>query len=113
VGLVLKKLFMKTESTFVKPGSQLLFTCDPEDFWREVRRIIKEEVSGSGRLATENADEEPPMGSQSLYKIKDLCRIFSVSKPTIYEWIRIGKLHPRRIKRRVFFLEKDLKELLG
>jgi len=53
-----------------------------------------------------------PIGNQSLYKIKDLCRIFSVSKPTIYEWIRLGKLKPRRIKRGVFFLEKDVKALL-
>jgi predicted site-specific integrase-resolvase len=52
------------------------------------------------------------MGDQTLYKIKDLCRIFSVSKPTIYEWMRVGKLKPRRIKRRVFFLECDVKMLL-
>jgi predicted DNA-binding transcriptional regulator AlpA len=100
---------MKIESAPTKSSTALLFTCDPEDFWREVRQIIKEEMPDYRDL---NGTVELSVGNQTLYKIKDLCRIFSVSKPTIYEWIRIGKLKPRRIKRRVFFLEKDLKGLL-
>jgi predicted DNA-binding transcriptional regulator AlpA len=103
---------MKIEPTSTKPGSPMLFTCDPEDFWREVRQIIKDEISRSAKLANGEEGVVPPFGSQSLYKIKDLCKIFSVSKPTIYEWIRMGKLKPKRIKRRVFFLEKDLRTIL-
>jgi Helix-turn-helix domain len=101
---------MKIDPAVAKSNNALLFTCDPEIFWKEVRQIIREETKGSGNYVS---GEEAPMGSQSLYKIKDLCRIFSVSKPTVYEWIRLGKLTPRKINRRVFFLEKDLKELLG
>jgi predicted DNA-binding transcriptional regulator AlpA len=102
---------MKTEPALAKSNA-LLFTCDPEVFWKEVRQIIREETKGSGKYIPTDSGDEIPMGSQSLYKIKDLCRIFSVSKPTIYEWIRLGKLTPRKINRRVFFLEKDLKDLL-
>jgi hypothetical protein len=104
---------MNTESSSNKPGATLLFTCDPEIFWKQVRQIIREETSAYRNTGSLNQEEGVPLGNQSLYKIKDLCRIFSVSKPTIYEWIRVGKLKPRRIKRRVFFLEKDLKDLLG
>lgn len=90
----------------------MLFTCDPEVFWNQVRQIIKEEFVDSDMTYRPGAEAGHTIGNQTLYKIKDLCRIFSVSKPTIYEWIRMGKLKPMRIKRRVFFLEKDLKGLL-
>jgi hypothetical protein len=103
---------MNTESTLAKSSNTLLFTCDPDVFWKEVRQIIREETRGSGKYNSSDSGDVIPIGNQSLYKIKDLCRIFSVSKPTIYEWIRMGKLKPKRIKRRVFFLEKDLKDLL-
>jgi predicted DNA-binding transcriptional regulator AlpA len=111
-GLVFKSLKMKAESVSSKSSNALLFTCDPESFWNEVRQIIKEELSELSGNRESNGTQEASVGNQTLYKIKDLCRIFSVSKPTIYEWIRLGKLKPRRIKRRVFFLEKDLKSLL-
>jgi len=73
--------------------------------------MVREAVESANNSGA-NQDSAVPMGNQSLYKIKDLCRIFSISKPTVYEWIKAGKLKPRRIKGRVFFLEKDIRSLL-
>jgi excisionase family DNA binding protein len=39
-----------------------------------------------------------------LFKIVDVSSLFNVSRPTIHEWIKDGKLKPYKIRRRIFFL---------
>lgn len=36
----------------------------------------------------------------------EVCVIFQVSKPTIYDWIKNGKLKPYKIRSRVYFLAR-------
>jgi len=42
----------------------------------------------------------------------EVCEIFSITPPTIYDWIKHGKLKPKKIRSRVFFLWNDIQELL-
>jgi excisionase family DNA binding protein len=56
--------------------------------------------------------DTPGMTSKPLYKIAEVCAMFQVTKPTIYEWIKHGKLKPFKIRSRVFFLSQDIQQLL-
>jgi excisionase family DNA binding protein len=47
-----------------------------------------------------------------LYKIKEVCDFFQVTRPTLYDWIKDGKLKPYKIKSRVYFLHSDIQQLL-
>jgi predicted DNA-binding transcriptional regulator AlpA len=42
----------------------------------------------------------------------EVCEIFAITPPTIYDWIKHGKLKPKKIRSRVFFLWNDIQELL-
>lgn len=42
----------------------------------------------------------------------EVCEIFEVTPPTIYDWIKRGKLKPKKIRTRVYFLWNDIQELL-
>jgi predicted DNA-binding transcriptional regulator AlpA len=91
----------------------MLFPYDPEQFWRSMRQVIREEV---GNVAKERAItskfETPGLTYKPLYKIAEVCSMFQVTKPTIYDWIRHGKLKPFKIQSRVFFLWQDIQQLL-
>jgi excisionase family DNA binding protein len=53
------------------------------------------------------------MTYKPLYKIADICALFHVSKPTVYDWVKYGKLKPYKIRFRVFFLYQDIQQLLN
>ena len=42
----------------------------------------------------------------------EVCEIFDITPPTIYDWIKHGKLKHKRVRSRVFFLWNDIQELL-
>ena len=104
---------MKEPMSSAARSTPMLFPYDPEQFWRFMRQIIREEVGNmeaKGRVPS--IYETPGMTNKPLYKIAEVCLMFQVTKPTIYEWIRCGKLKPLKIQSRVFFLWQDIQQLL-
>jgi excisionase family DNA binding protein len=101
---------------FVSSGSPLtpiLFPYEPEQFWQSMRQIIREEVSnGEKQKPGTHVYETPGLNYKPLYKITEVCTLFHVTKPTIYDWVKHGKLKPLKIRSRVFFLWQDIQQLL-
>jgi len=96
-----------------KPYSApILFPYEPDLFWNEIRKIIREEISALNTRETKNISSPSGHGYKPLYKIDELCTLFSVTKPTIYQWIRSGILQPFKIQSRVYFLWEHVSELL-
>ncbi|TXJ28350.1 MAG: DNA-binding protein [Chitinophagaceae bacterium] len=96
------------------PATPMLFPFSPEQFWASMRQIIREEISQAGKQAQVNpAYETPGLVQKPLYKMAELCGMLQVSKPTIYEWIKFGKLKPYKIRSRVYFLWQDVQQLLN
>lgn len=92
----------------------MLFPYEPDKFWEQLQQIIREEV---GRLETNKTPpsittETPGLTYKPLYKMAEVCAIFQVTKPTIYDWIRQGKLKPFKIRSRVYFLWQDIQQFL-
>jgi len=91
----------------------MLFPYEPEDFWKSLRQIVHEEVINAAKQVTTTTNYETPgLTYKPLYKIAEVCALFHVTKPTIYDWIRHGKLKPVKIRSRVFFLWQNIQELL-
>lgn len=90
-------------------ATPMLFPYPPSDFWPELRKLVRQEMVRVVR--EELSSRKNP--SKLLYKVKELCELFQISKPTIYEWIREGRLKPFRIGSRVFFKGSEVEEMLG
>ncbi|MBI1781175.1 MAG: helix-turn-helix domain-containing protein [Sphingobacteriales bacterium] len=52
------------------------------------------------------------MNEKPLFKIEEVCSLFKVTKPTIYDWIKHGKLKRVKIRSRVYFLGSDIRQLM-
>jgi excisionase family DNA binding protein len=99
----------------MKTGNMpMLFPIDPEQYWREIRQIIREELNKieKEKQATGSVLETPGLTYKPLLKIPELCALFHVTKPTIYEWIKMGKIKPVKVRSRVYFLWQDVQQLM-
>jgi excisionase family DNA binding protein len=92
----------------------ILIPFEPEEFWAQIRVIIREEVSRNQREhpALASIMETPGLTEKPLYKIQEICSLFKITKPTIYDWIKHGKLKRVKIRSRVYFLGSDIRQLM-
>ncbi len=105
---------MKDSVSKTQSPTPILFPFEPEEFWVQLREIIRQEVAVAKKVASKTVTYETPgMQYKPLYKMSEVCGLFQISKPTVYEWIRHGKLKPFKIRSRVFFLWNDVRQLLG
>jgi len=101
----------------VNNGNQvtpMLFPYDPSKYWEQIRQIVREEMKSAEkeRAVTPPSFETPGLTYKPLFKIAEVCALFHVSKPTIYDWVKHGKLKPYKIRSRVYFLWQDIQQLL-
>jgi excisionase family DNA binding protein len=91
----------------------ILIPLEPEEFWSKIREIVREEVSRNAKEKTPVAlMETPGLTEKPLFKMQEICSLFKVTKPTIYDWIKHGKLRRVKIRSRVYFLGSEIKQLL-
>lgn len=91
----------------------ILVPYDPKHFWQYIRQIIREEIANAEKAKTPHPTYETPgLTYKPLYKVAEVCSLFHVTKTTIYDWIRHGKLKPYKIRSRVYFLWQDIQQLL-
>ncbi len=92
----------------------ILIPFEPEEFWTQIRLIIREEVSRNQKEQPVSTSimETPALTEKPLYKIQEICSLFKVTKPTIYDWIKHGKIKRVKIRSRVYFLGSDIKQLM-
>lgn len=103
---------MKENVQIEKAATPMLFPFAPDQFWQRVRLIVREEVTNVERANPTPVYETPGLAYKPLYKIGEVCQLFQVTKPTIYDWIKHGKLRPYKIRSRVYFLWNDIQQLL-
>lgn len=91
----------------------ILFPFEPNDFWEKMRLIIREEVAKESKVENKHSVfHTPGLTYKPLYKIGEVCSLFQITRPTVYEWIKEGNLKPYKIKSRVYFLYQDIQKLL-
>lgn len=96
------------------PTVPMLFPYEPGEFWTQIRQIIHEEVVQTQKTKLPESDimVTPGLTQKPLYKIAEICKLFNVSRTTIYEWVKHGKLRRVKIRSRVYFLGNDIQQLL-
>jgi predicted DNA-binding transcriptional regulator AlpA len=112
--LVLKRIKAMKESVKMEsnPAVQMLFPIQPDQFLELVRLVVKEELDKFSSRQVPDNFKVSGLTYKPLYKMDEVCEIFEITPPTIYDWIRHGKLKPKKIRSRVFFLWNDIQELL-
>ena len=92
----------------------ILFPYEPGQYWQQIREIIREELQQLPKNSIAPPQYQTPgMTHKPLYKMAEVCQIFQVSRPTIYDWVKHGKLKPYKIRSRVYFLWKDMEVLIN
>lgn len=95
-----------------KLPAPILFPYEPELFWTQIRSIVREELMKISNVQSTSPAIEQVKGLtyKPLLKVAEVCLFFGVSRPTIYDWIKHGKLKPYRIRRSVYFLWNDIQQ---
>ena len=88
---------------------------ESEEFWRMLRKIIREELERNNiNIESKGSSfKTPGLTEKPLFKISEVTELFQVTKPTIYDWIKKGMLKPYKVNSRVYFLWQDVKTLLN
>ncbi|MEP6584696.1 MAG: helix-turn-helix domain-containing protein [Ginsengibacter sp.] len=90
----------------------MLFPITPSEFWKQIRTTIEEVVTE--KLAQGNISQTSSIfPKKSLLKASDVCEIFQVSKPTLYEWLKQNKLKSFKVKSRRYFNRADIDALIS
>ena len=89
----------------------MLFPMAPAEFWKQIKTTIEEVVKANINQAT---IQPPPshLPEKALLKASDVCAVFQVSKPTLYQWLRQDKLKSFKIKSRRYFLRTDIESMI-
>lgn len=92
----------------------ILIPYEPDVFWEEVRKIVRDEVSKLDLSRPTTASESVAHGvtNKPLYKMSDVCKFFGISEPTVRDWVRNGILKQIKIQSRVYFRQEDVQLLL-
>lgn len=88
---------------------QVLIPMAADAFWSKMRSIIEEVVTERVNMIALSSVPAVPR----LLKMKEVCDLFQITKPTIYEWIRKGELRSVKIESRRFFLMSDIEQLIA
>ena len=90
----------------------MLFPITPTEFWKQIRttidEVITEKLSQQSSLQT-----NPHLPEKALLKATDVCKIFQVSRPTLYEWLKQKKLKSFKIKSRRYFSRADIEAVIN
>jgi excisionase family DNA binding protein len=89
----------------------MLFPIAPSEFWRQIRTTIEEVVAE--KLNQQILSQtNPRLPEKVLLKASDICEIFQVSKPTLYEWLKQNRLKSFKIKSRRYFSRADIEAII-
>ncbi len=98
-------------------STPILFPYEPEQFWQQMQQLIREEIAHYDKTKINTVVSEliqtPGMTQKPLYKINEVCSLFGVTKPTVYDWIKHGKLRPFKMRSRLYFLGNEINTLLS
>ena len=89
----------------------LSFPFGSDQFWQQVRVIIREELFAGKNSPTKIVDEAGSLLHKPVYKMAEVCGLFQITRQTVYDWIKIGRLKRYKIRSRVFFLRNEVWQL--
>ncbi len=92
-------------------STPILFAEEPTVFYAKLSQLIEEVVER--KMANLQPQRVNGLIENPLLDIKGVCTLFSISKPTIYAWIKDKQLKPFKIRGKIVFLKKDIDNLFN
>ncbi|MGN6196895.1 MAG: helix-turn-helix domain-containing protein [Ginsengibacter sp.] len=88
----------------------ILIPMEISEFWKELKSIVEQAV-------LKHIPQKPPVqlpieGFPTLLKVKEVCELLGVSKPTIYEWMREGKIPSLKLGAHRLFDAADIEAVI-
>jgi DNA binding domain, excisionase family len=90
-----------------------LFPIDPNEFFEKQKQLFENLLKSIPQQATSVAFPQAGLTEKPLLSLLEVCQLFQITKPTVYEWIEHGKLKPYKIRGRVYFLSSDIRQLIA
>jgi predicted DNA-binding transcriptional regulator AlpA len=90
----------------------MLFPMAPAEFWKQIKTTIEEVVNEKINQSFQPPPTTSHLPEKALLKASDICAIFQVSKPTLYDWLKQDKLRSFKIKSRRYFLRSDIEAMI-
>jgi excisionase family DNA binding protein len=89
----------------------MLFPVTQVEFWKQMKRLIEEVME---EKLTAGKTEKPAsyLPEKTLLKAVEVCEIFQVSKPTLYEWMRQGRLKSFKVRSRRYFSRTEIEAII-
>ena len=89
----------------------MLFPVTQVEFCKQMKTLIEEVIEA--RLSTPKPENPNPyLPEKTLLKVTEVCELFQVSKPTIYEWMKQGRLKSFKVRSRRYFLRTDIEAII-
>jgi predicted DNA-binding transcriptional regulator AlpA len=90
----------------------MLFPIAPAEFWKQIKTTIEEVVNKKISQSFQPPTTTSHLPEKALLKASDICAIFQVSKPTLYDWLKEEKPRSFKIKSRRYFLRSDIEAVI-
>ena len=88
----------------------MLFPMEPQAFWKQMKDLIGEVINE--KLTPPSPKETDLIPKKPLLKLSEVCLIFQVTKPTVYDWMKQKKLDSFKIRSRRYFAREDIEALI-
>jgi len=90
----------------------MLFPVTPSEFWRQIRIIIEEVISEKLRKQA-RALNSSLLPEKTLFKPAEVCKIFEVPKPALYQWLKQKKPKSFKVISRRYFLRTKIESVIS
>jgi excisionase family DNA binding protein len=90
--------------------NHILIPMEISQFWKELKSVVEQAVLQ--QIPQQLPAKVTIDGFPTLLKAKEVCSMFGISKPTLYEWMRNGKIPSVKIGARRFFDASDLEAII-
>lgn len=91
----------------------MLFPVTPTEFWKQIKMLMEEVVEQKLNHSSQKQLSQLYRQEKPLLKVAEVCEIFQISKPTLYEWMKEDKLKSFKVKSRRYFLRADIEAMIG
>ena len=89
----------------------MMFPYSQAEFWEKMTNVVEKVVEA--KLTSANTPIPPSLiPERPLLKASEVCTIFQVSKPTLYEWLKQNKIASFKIQSRRYFARQDIEAII-
>lgn len=80
----------------------LIIRLTPEELIEAVRKVFQEEVGGMLRSGPVKEED------QHLYTVQETAALLSITRQTVHQYVRVGKLPVHKIGARSYFMRAEI-----